>query len=186
MFDIGDLRVYADVLPKCSKDLEWICFFVFILETYFIWGQENPIFGRKMIPFLSLPVPLKWGNSTGHQAPLNKTLGTKPCWMNRALVQAGAPFLFRRSSAKTTFFRRFPGWKKMQIGDFGSTGDERHIFHFPRWWFQTFCILNLPWGDDPIWHFFLNWLKPPTSSPPGIWETKIIEIKVQPTSPGDV
>ena len=31
------------------------------------------------------------------------------------------------------------------------------------WWFQTFFIFTPTWGNDPIWLFFSDGLKPPTS-----------------------
>ena len=28
-----------------------------------------------------------------------------------------------------------------------------------RWWFQTFFIFTLTWGNDPIWLIFLRWVE---------------------------
>ena len=32
-----------------------------------------------------------------------------------------------------------------------------YVYTQSRWWFQTFFMLNLTWGNDPIWLIFFKW-----------------------------
>ncbi len=34
-----------------------------------------------------------------------------------------------------------------------------HNIQYTRWWFQTFFMFTLTWGNDPIWLIFFKWVE---------------------------
>ena len=50
----------------------------------------------------------------------------------------------------------------------------------PNWWFQIFFIFTSTWGNDPIWLYFSDGLKPPTRY--NIWPTLHPPFFCSPTS----